>query len=146
MPAVGAVIRDRLQPIMSAHRLLLYAALSVLAIGATTLNAMRTYNNFYSVAIHLTRSGRSLLVCGLIYATVVGTDHTQILANFGIFLAFTSGRILQKILFGPLLPAEVEVRRTSGKQHRRCINLASASVRQSMVLHHRVPSGVHHLP
>lgn len=33
----------------------------------------------------------------------------QILANFGFLTALVCGRIMQKVFFGPLLPAEVEV-------------------------------------
>jgi E3 ubiquitin-protein ligase synoviolin len=65
MPPVGALVRDRLAPLFSMNRVVIYALCSILAITATTLNAMRTYNNFYSVAIHLSRSNRSLLVRGL---------------------------------------------------------------------------------
>jgi E3 ubiquitin-protein ligase synoviolin len=67
---IGAVLRERLQPLMNSNRMLIYAAVSIFAIAATTLNAMRTYNNFYSVAIHLSRSGRSLLVRGRVPVSV----------------------------------------------------------------------------
>ncbi|KAJ3554227.1 hypothetical protein NM688_g3218 [Phlebia brevispora] len=76
----------------TSNRIFLYAALSVIATLTTIANACRNYSNFYSVAIYLSRSGRSLLV----------------LANFGFLSALLSGRVLQHIFFGPLQAREVE--------------------------------------
>jgi hypothetical protein len=37
-----------------------------------------------------------------------------VLANFGLLLALLGGRVVQQIFFGPLRPAEVEVRSLVG--------------------------------
>ncbi|GJE95928.1 E3 ubiquitin-protein ligase hrd1 [Phanerochaete sordida] len=95
MPLLNDLVRQRMQPFTSAftaNRIFLYAVFSTVATVATIANACRTYSNFYSVSVYLSRSGRSLLV----------------LANFGFLLALLSGRILQRIFFGPLQPREVE--------------------------------------
>ncbi|KAI0700890.1 hypothetical protein BC835DRAFT_319019 [Cytidiella melzeri] len=89
------VLRRGLQPISSAltsNRILWYSLLSTLATTAAIANACRNYSTFYSVAVYLSRSGRSLLV----------------LANFGFIIALMSGRILQRVFFGSLQPREVE--------------------------------------
>ncbi|KAI0093330.1 hypothetical protein BDY19DRAFT_923299 [Irpex rosettiformis] len=94
MPFDG-FMRRGLHPISSAltsNRILWYSLFSTLATTAAIANACRNYSNFYSVAVYLSRSGRSLLV----------------LANFGFIVALTSGRILQRIFFGPLQAREVE--------------------------------------
>ena len=46
----------------TSSRIFLYAMFSVVATITTIANACRNYSNFYSVAIYLSRSGRSLLV------------------------------------------------------------------------------------
>ncbi|EKM54086.1 uncharacterized protein PHACADRAFT_257690 [Phanerochaete carnosa HHB-10118-sp] len=89
------LVRQRMQPLTSAftaNRIFLYAVFSICATVATIGNACRTYSSFYSMSVYLSRSGRSLLV----------------LANFGFLLALLSGRVLQRIFFGPLQPREVE--------------------------------------
>lgn len=48
---------------MSAHRIFLYAVASLAAVSIAILNAMRNYSNFYSIAIYLSKSSRSVLVC-----------------------------------------------------------------------------------
>ncbi len=78
---------------LSAHRILAYTLLSVLAVSLTVINALRNYSNFYSVAIYLSKSSRSVLV----------------LANFGFLLALLCGHFVQRLFFGTLRPAEVEV-------------------------------------
>ncbi|KIP08260.1 hypothetical protein PHLGIDRAFT_41285, partial [Phlebiopsis gigantea 11061_1 CR5-6] len=89
------LVRQRMQPLTSAftaNRIFLYGVFSTFATAATIANAARAYNNFYSVSVYLSRSGRSLLV----------------LANFGFLVALLSGRVLQRIFFGPLQAREVE--------------------------------------
>ncbi|KAI0633905.1 hypothetical protein C8Q77DRAFT_1057555 [Trametes polyzona] len=94
MPLHDAV-RQRLQPLTSAvtsNRIFLYSVFSTFAVAATIANACRAHSNFYSVSIYLSKSSRSVLV----------------LANFGFLCALLSGRIFQRIFFGPLQPREVE--------------------------------------
>ncbi|EGN99524.1 hypothetical protein SERLA73DRAFT_52227 [Serpula lacrymans var. lacrymans S7.3] len=89
------VFRQRVRPLASslvAHRVLLYSLISTLAISATITNALRNHSNFYSVAIYLSKSSRSVLI----------------LANYGALIALLGGRIVQHIFFGALRPAEVE--------------------------------------
>lgn len=59
--------RLRIQPqafaqAVTSQRFFLYAALSTLAVVAVIANACRNYSNFYSVAIYLGKSGRSVVV------------------------------------------------------------------------------------
>ncbi|CCM04367.1 uncharacterized protein FIBRA_06540 [Fibroporia radiculosa] len=92
---VPDIVRQRLQPLsalLTSNRILLYTVFSSCAVVGTVANACRSYPNFYSVAIYLSRSSRSVLV----------------LANFGLLLALLFGRILQRLFFGPLQPREVE--------------------------------------
>ena len=59
------LVRQRMQPLTSAftaNRIFLYGVFSTFATAATIANASRAYNNFYSVSVYLSRSGRSLLV------------------------------------------------------------------------------------
>ena len=41
---------------------MLYGALSTLAVSLVILNAFKSYSNFYSVAVYLSRSNRSVMV------------------------------------------------------------------------------------
>ncbi|KAF9006773.1 hypothetical protein BDZ89DRAFT_1079646, partial [Hymenopellis radicata] len=77
---------------LTSHRLLLYGALSTIAVCAAVANALRNYTNFYSVAIYLSKSSRSVLI----------------FANFGFILALLAGHLVQKIFFGTLRANEVE--------------------------------------
>ncbi|KAI0779227.1 hypothetical protein C8Q74DRAFT_1446840 [Fomes fomentarius] len=88
-------LRQRVQPltaVMTSNRIFLYGVFSTFALAATIANACRAHSNFYSVAIYLSKSSRSVLV----------------LANFGFLSSLLFGRILQKLFFGPLQPREVE--------------------------------------
>ena len=83
-------------------------------------NACVSQSNFYSVMIHLSRSGRSVLVSFAQRARdfpprsykLFGAA-LQILANFGFLATLFIGRVLQRVFFGPLQPREVEVRRAT---------------------------------
>ncbi|PSR72157.1 hypothetical protein PHLCEN_2v11949 [Hermanssonia centrifuga] len=89
------LIRQRVQPLTAAftsNRIFLYAVFSTVATLTTVANACRNYSNFYAVMVYLSKSGRSLLV----------------LANFGFLSALFSGRVVQRIFFGPLQPREIE--------------------------------------
>ncbi|KAF9652997.1 hypothetical protein BDM02DRAFT_3258206 [Thelephora ganbajun] len=89
------LLRQRVQPlanVVTAQRFTLYALASTIAVVAVIANACRNYSNFYSIAVYLGRSGRSVLF----------------LANFCVVLALVSGKVLQKIFFGQLQPREVE--------------------------------------
>ncbi len=58
-------LRERTQAAVgsiNAHRILLYGAVSTIAVTAAIINALRNYSNFYSVAIYLSKSSRSVLV------------------------------------------------------------------------------------
>ncbi|TCD64735.1 E3 ubiquitin-protein ligase hrd1 [Steccherinum ochraceum] len=88
-------IRQRLQPVaasVTSNRIMLYAFFSTCAMLGAIANACINQSNFYSVMIHLSRSGRSVLI----------------LANFGFLATLFVGRVLQRIFFGPLQPREVE--------------------------------------
>ena len=59
------IFRGRSQELISslnAHRILVYSLVSTVAICAAVANALRLQSNFYSVAIHLSKSNRSVLV------------------------------------------------------------------------------------
>ncbi|KAF8659224.1 hypothetical protein AX16_001884 [Volvariella volvacea WC 439] len=77
---------------LNSHRILLYTLLSISAVGVAVLNALQNYSNFYSIAIYLSKSSRSVLV----------------FANFGVLLALLCGHIVQIIFFGSLRANEVE--------------------------------------
>ncbi|KAI8975926.1 hypothetical protein BD414DRAFT_446868 [Trametes punicea] len=89
------VLRQRMQPLTAAvtsNRIFLYSIFSTFAVAATIANACRAHSNFYSVAIYLSKSSRSVLI----------------LANFGFLCALLCGRVFQRIFFGSLQPREVE--------------------------------------
>ncbi|RXW23346.1 hypothetical protein EST38_g2493 [Candolleomyces aberdarensis] len=94
MPS-NEVVRQRLQHVAhfaNNHRLLIYSFVSLVALGAVITNALKNYSNFYSVAIYLSKSSRSVLA----------------LANFGILIALLCGHFVQRIFFGTLRANEVE--------------------------------------
>jgi E3 ubiquitin-protein ligase synoviolin len=74
------------------HKVLLYGLVSTIAVSATISNALRYHSNFYSAAIYLSKSNRSVLI----------------LANFGLLIALLCGQLVQQIFFGALRPQEVE--------------------------------------
>ncbi|RDB25352.1 E3 ubiquitin-protein ligase HRD1 [Hypsizygus marmoreus] len=89
------VLRQRTHALASSlnnHRILLYTFLSVFAVSAVVANALKNYSNFYSVAISLSKSNRSVLA----------------LANFVFLLALLCGHVVQRIFFGTLRANEVE--------------------------------------
>ncbi|KAI0790879.1 hypothetical protein C8Q75DRAFT_865544 [Abortiporus biennis] len=95
MPLMNNLVRQRMQPLTAAltsNRIMLYGIVSTIAMLAAVANACRSHSNFYSITVYLSRSGRSLLI----------------LANYGLLLALVSGRVMQRIFFGPLQPREVE--------------------------------------
>jgi hypothetical protein len=64
MPLNG-FLRQRAHPIVASfnhHKVLLYGLVSTIAVSATITNALRCHSNFYSVAIYLSKSNRSVLV------------------------------------------------------------------------------------
>ncbi|KAG6920120.1 hypothetical protein DXG01_010188 [Tephrocybe rancida] len=77
---------------LNSHRILLYSIVSLFAVSLTIANALRNYSNFYSVAISLSKSNRSVLA----------------LANFGFLVSLLCGHIIQRIFFGTLRANEVE--------------------------------------
>ncbi|KAH6914103.1 synoviolin 1 isoform b [Coprinopsis sp. MPI-PUGE-AT-0042] len=94
MPANEA-LRQRLQSavhVVNSHRLLFYGLASVTAVAAVVVNALKNHSNFYSVAIYLSKSSRSVLA----------------LANFCFLIALLCGHIVQRIFFGPLRANEIE--------------------------------------
>ncbi|KXN90192.1 E3 ubiquitin-protein ligase HRD1 [Leucoagaricus sp. SymC.cos] len=95
MPPLDLALRQRTSTLFrsfASHRIQLYSLISVIAVSAVVLNALRNYSNFYSVSIYLSKSGRSVLV----------------LANFAVLLALFCGHVVQRIFFGALRPNEVE--------------------------------------
>ncbi|EAU91350.2 synoviolin 1 isoform b [Coprinopsis cinerea okayama7 len=89
------VLRQRLHAaarVLNSHRLSFYALASLTAVGAVVVNALKNYSNFYSVAIYLSKSSRSVLA----------------LANFCFLIALLCGHLVQRIFFGPLRPIEIE--------------------------------------
>lgn len=94
MPFNG-FLRQGAHPILASfnhHKVLLYGLVSTIAVSATITNALRCHSNFYSVAIYLSKSNRSVLI----------------LANFGLLIALLCGQLVQQIFFGALRPQEVE--------------------------------------
>ncbi|KAG6866610.1 hypothetical protein C0991_000720 [Blastosporella zonata] len=77
---------------LNSHRILLYSLVSLFAVSLTIANALRNYSNFYSVAISLSKSNRSVLA----------------LANFAFLVSLLCGHIVQRIFFGTLRANEVE--------------------------------------
>ncbi|KAI6121361.1 hypothetical protein F5141DRAFT_1258373 [Pisolithus sp. B1] len=75
-----------------AHKMLLYALVSSVAVITTIANALKKHSNFYSLTIYLSKSNRSVLI----------------LANFGLLFALLCGRAAQCIFFGALRPQEIE--------------------------------------
>lgn len=75
-----------------AHKMLLYALVSSVAVITTIANALKRHSNFYSLTIYLSKSNRSVLI----------------LANFGLLFALLCGRAAQCIFFGALRPQEIE--------------------------------------
>lgn len=94
MPLNG-FLRQRAHPVVASfnhHKVLLYGLVSTIAVSATISNALRYHSNFYSAAIYLSKSNRSVLI----------------LANFGLLIALLCGQLVQQIFFGALRPQEVE--------------------------------------
>ncbi|KAF7321441.1 RING-type domain-containing protein [Mycena kentingensis (nom. inval.)] len=91
MPVAQAFRQGVVQSITS-HRILIYSLVSLLAVVATIANALTTQTNFFSIAIYLSKSSRSVLV----------------LANFSFLVALFGAHVVQKIFFGALRPSEVE--------------------------------------
>jgi hypothetical protein len=112
---LNEAIRSRTQSLvltLNGYRFLLYTLLSTLAVSTAIGNALRTHSNFYSVAIYLSKSNRSVLVSQRSSGRVLTWDLSlllQILANFGFILVLLCGRVVQQIFFGALRPLEVEV-------------------------------------
>ncbi|KAG9316427.1 hypothetical protein JVU11DRAFT_2461 [Chiua virens] len=94
MPWVDALRarENRLFTALSSHKTLLYATISSIAVSATIISALRRHSNFYSLAIHLSESNRSVLI----------------LANFGLLVALLFAQCAQRIFFGSLRPQEIE--------------------------------------
>jgi hypothetical protein len=64
MPGIADMLR--MQPFttsLNSHRILLYTLISTIAVSAAIANALKNHSNFYSVAIYLSKSNRSVLVC-----------------------------------------------------------------------------------
>ncbi|KAF8160975.1 hypothetical protein B0H34DRAFT_361119 [Crassisporium funariophilum] len=92
MPDILRLRTQEAARFLNSHRVFFYSLLSILSVSAVITNALKNYSNFYSVAIYLSKSSRSVLV----------------LANFGVLLTLLCGHIVQRIFFGSLRPNEVE--------------------------------------
>lgn len=62
MPAVADLLRQRVHPLITSNRTLVYGFVSTLAVSIAIANALKNHSNFYSVAVYLSKSSRSLLV------------------------------------------------------------------------------------
>ena len=114
MPWIDALRarENRLFTSLSSHKVLLYATLSSIAVSATIASALRRHSNFYSLAIHLSKSNRSVLVSvHLQHTTAPHLNLRQILANFGLLVALLCAQCAQRLFFGSLRPQEIEVGR-----------------------------------
>ena len=119
MPWIDALRarENRLFTSLSSHKVLLYATLSSIAVSATIASALRRHSNFYSLAIHLSKSNRSVLVSvHLQHTTSPHLNLRQILANFGLLVALLCAQCDQRLFFGSLRPQEIEVGATSCNQ------------------------------
>ncbi|KAF7315296.1 hypothetical protein MIND_00044100 [Mycena indigotica] len=95
MASLAQRLREGTQAVVGSvttHRILVYSLFSFLAVSTAITNALRNYSNFYSVAIYLSKSSRSVLI----------------LANFGFLVALLAGHLVQKVFFGALRPSEIE--------------------------------------
>lgn len=66
MPAADILQRFRtneLARFLNSHRIFFYTIISLISVSAVIINALKNYSNFYSVAIYLSKSSRSVLVC-----------------------------------------------------------------------------------
>ena len=62
------LLQQRAHPVvasLNSHKVLLYGLVSTVVVSATIINALRSHSNFYSVAIYLSKSNRSVLVRGM---------------------------------------------------------------------------------
>ena len=96
---------------INSYRILIYCIVSAIAVSAVILNALKNHANFYSIAIYLSKSNRSVLVRLLTFMSCNFLKSTgfQVLANFGFLLALLCGHVVQRIFFGTLRPNEIEV-------------------------------------
>lgn len=65
MPAADILQRFRtneLARFLNSHRIFFYTLVSLVSVSAVIINALKNYSNFYSVAIYLSKSSRSVLV------------------------------------------------------------------------------------
>ncbi|CAA7259248.1 unnamed protein product [Cyclocybe aegerita] len=95
MPGPNDLVRLRTHEavrFLNSHRIFFYALVSLVSVSAVITNALKNYSNFYSVAIYLSKSSRSVLV----------------LANFGVLLTLLCGHVVQRIFFGSLRANEIE--------------------------------------
>jgi len=56
------IVRRAVARTLNSHRILAYSVLSTLAVVGVIVNALKSYGNFYSVTIYLSKSSRSVLV------------------------------------------------------------------------------------
>jgi E3 ubiquitin-protein ligase synoviolin len=111
MPFASVLLRvgsNELARFLNSHRVFFYTLVSLVSVSAVITNALKNYSNFYSVAIYLSKSSRSVLVSVSILSVSLSLKEVQVLANFGVLLALLCGHIVQRIFFGPLRANEVE--------------------------------------
>jgi E3 ubiquitin-protein ligase synoviolin len=110
---IQRLLRERTQSLAASllsHRILLYFIASTLALFAAVANALKNFSNFYSVAIYLSKSSRSVLVRPRLCIVTKGQlTSSQVLANFGFLVSLFSAHIVQRLFFGTLRANEVEV-------------------------------------
>jgi hypothetical protein len=71
---------------LNSHRIFLYGLVSAIAVSAVIINALKNYSNFYSVAIYLSKSNRSVLVRVLTICLVISSNELN--SRFWLTLAF----------------------------------------------------------
>lgn len=95
---------------LNGNRILLYSAISFIAVCGVVANALKNHSNFYSLTIHLSKSSRSVLACIEQHRPGLDSSAVQVLANFGFLSSLLCGHLAQRLFFGALRPNEVEVR------------------------------------
>jgi hypothetical protein len=136
---------------LSSHRIILYGLASAITVSAVIVNALKNHSNFYSVAIYLSKSNRSVLVCVLTVCLV--NSSNQLHFRYWLTSAFSS------LSYVDILCKEYSLALCDPMKLRYLLQLRpypefvftlcyfpKATIRSSMVLYHRVAVGIHHLP
>lgn len=147
MPLNG-FLRQRAHPIVASfnyHKVLLYGLVSTIAVSATITNALRYHSNFYSVAIYLSKSNRSVLVRGVLIVIL------SVLKQLSDTCKFRSSYCI--VVWAARATDILWCSSSSGGggsfyciDDRFCAKLSLAALWPTMVFHHRIFTGVHNIP